>query len=258
MLGRLQRRSEDRGLALLELRDVGLNSQSLLAPGQRSPKQQQILQSINLGIAPGERIGLVGPPGAGKTSLLRLLNGLVKPSQGELLWQGTEVKDAAMTALRREIVLVPAAPQFFGMSVRGTLAYPLGLRGLDPEAQAQAIVDLGEDIPKAWLDRPASGLSSGEQRWVSLIRGCLCQPQVLLLDEPMNHGDAQQGLRIAQRLARSPQMAVVIVSRQLDWLETLVDRVVCLDLGRVQFDGPSQGFDFAQSWGSPEAEDGWE
>ncbi|NJM44792.1 MAG: ABC transporter ATP-binding protein [Alkalinema sp. RU_4_3] len=245
-------------MTLLELRDVGLNSQSLLPPGQRSPKQQQILQSINLSIAPGERIGLVGPPGSGKTSLLRLLNGLTSPSQGDLLWKGARVSDASMTELRREIVLVPALPQFFGMSVRGTLAYPLGLRGLSPEVQAQAIADLGEDIPKAWLDRPASGLSSGEQRWVSLIRGCLCNPQVLLLDEPMNHGDAQQGLRIAKRLARSPEMAVVIVSRQLGWLETVVDRVVCLDRGLVQFDGPSQGFDFTQSWVVPDQDDGWE
>jgi D-methionine transport system ATP-binding protein len=245
-------------LKLLELRDVGLNSQSLLAPGQRSPKQQQILQSIDLGIAPGERIGLVGPPGSGKTSLLRLLNGLVSPSQGELLWKGARVGDTAMTELRREIVLVPASPQFFGMSVRGTLAYPLGLRGFDPEAQAQAIANLGDHLPKAWLDRPASGLSSGEQRWVSLLRGCLCNPQVLLLDEPMNHGDTAQGLRMAKRLRRSPEMAIVIVSRQLDWLETVVDRVICLDRGLVQFDGPSQGFDFTQSWAAPDHEDGWE
>jgi D-methionine transport system ATP-binding protein len=258
MLGRLRRRSEDRGLKLLELRDVGLSSQSLLPPGQRSPKQQQILQSISLGIAPGERIGLVGPPGSGKTSLLRLLNGLVSPSQGELLWKGAGVSDDAMTDLRREIVLVPAAPQFFGMSVRGTLAYPLGLRGLDQEAQAQAIANLGDDVPRAWLDRPASGLSSGEQRWISLIRGCLCNPQVLLLDEPMAYGDVNQGLRMAKRLARSPEMAVVVVSRQLDWLETVIDRVICLDRGLVQFDGPSQGFDFTQSWVAPDQEDGWE
>jgi D-methionine transport system ATP-binding protein len=257
MLGRLRRRSEDSSLKLLELRDLGLNSQSLLAPGQRSPKQQQILQSISLGISPGERIGLVGPPGSGKTSLLRLLNGLVSPSQGEQLWKGARVNDAAMTELRREIVLVPAAPQFFGMSVRGTLAYPLGLRGLDQAAQTQAIANLGDDVPQVWLDRPASGLSSGEQRWISLIRGCLCNPQVLLLDEPMAYGDANQGARMAKRLARSPEMAVVIVSRQLDWLETVVDRVICLDRGLVQFDGPSQGFDFTQSW-IPDQEDGWE
>jgi D-methionine transport system ATP-binding protein len=258
MLGRLRRRSEDKDLKLLELKDVGLNSQSLLPPGQRSPKQQQILQSIDLSISPGERIGLVGPPGSGKTSLLRLLNGLVSPSQGELLWKGTRASDNAMTDLRREIVLVPAAPQFFGMSVRGTLAYPLGLRGLDQEAQTQAIANLGDDVPRAWLDRPASGLSSGEQRWISLIRGCLCNPQVLLLDEPMAYGDANQGTRMAKRLARSPEMAAVIVSRQLDWLETVVDRVICLDHGLVQFDGPSQGFDFTQPWVDLDREDGWE
>jgi D-methionine transport system ATP-binding protein len=245
-------------LTLLELRDAGLNSQSLLPPGQCSPKQQQILQALSLSIAPGERIGLVGSPGSGKTSLLRLLNGLVSPSQGELFWKGTRVNDAAMTELRREIVLVPAAPQFFGMSVRGTLAYPLGLRGLDQDAQTQAIANLGDDVPQAWLDRPASGLSSGEQRWISLIRGCLCNPQVLLLDEPMAYGDANQGARMAKRLARSPEMAVVIVSRQLDWLETVVDRVICLDRGEVQFDGPSQGFDFAQTWVAPDQEEGWE
>jgi D-methionine transport system ATP-binding protein len=246
-------------LTLLELKDVGLNSQSLLAPGQRSPKQQQILQSIDLTIAPGERIGLVGPPGSGKTSLLRLLNGLVLPSQGEQLWRGTRLNDAALTELRREIVLVPAAPHFFGMSVRGTLAYPLGLRGLDQAAQTQAIANLGDDVPPAWLDRPASGLSSAEQRWISLIRGCLCNPQVLLLDEPMAYGDANQGARMKKRLARSPEMAAVIVSRQLDWLATVVDRVICLDRGLLQFDGPSQGFDWAaQALVVPEEVDGWE
>jgi D-methionine transport system ATP-binding protein len=228
---------------LIRLRNVGLTSDTLQPPGQKRPRVQQILQPLDLEINAGDRIALVGPPGSGKTSLLRLLNRLAQNSQGQIDWLG-DLGKTTTSDLRRRILMVPAVSQFFGQSVRQSLIYPLALRGLSPEAQTHAIEELHSDLPEAWLDRSATTLSQGQQQRVSLVRAFLCQPQVLLLDEPMSHGDSAQGDWLAKQLGERPQMTVLIASQQLDWLQRNVDRVIHLELGKLQADCPTAGFDW--------------
>ncbi len=227
---------------IIRLQGVGLTSDSLQPPGQKRPRVQQILQPLDLAIKAGDRIALVGPPGSGKTSLLRLLNRLAPPSQGTIDWLGDLV--GTTSDLRRRILMVPAVPQFFGQTVRQSLTYPLALRGLPPEKQTQAI--LNADLPKDWLDRPASFLSQGQQQRVALLRAFLCEPQVLLLDEPMSHGDVVQGDWVAKQLGNRSQITVVIASGQLDWVRGNVDRVVHLDGGKLQTDSIASAFDWQQ------------
>jgi D-methionine transport system ATP-binding protein len=230
---------------LIRLRNVGLTSETLQPPGQKRPRVQQILQPLDLEINAGDRIALVGPPGSGKTSLLRLLNRLAENSQGQIDWLGNlgKTSDPHKTSdLRRRILMVPAVSQFFGQSVRQSLIYPLALRGLSPEAQTQAMAELQDDLPKDWLDRSATTLSQGQQQRVSLVRAFLCAPQILLLDEPMSHG--AQGDWLAKQLDDRPQMTVLIASQQLDWLQENVDRVIHLELGKLQTDCTTSAFDW--------------
>ena len=143
-----------------------------------------LLEDISFEAQAGDRILLLGPSGSGKTLLFRLLNGLLSPSQGEILFQERAIADIPPLQLRRQIAWVAAPPRLLGMTVQEAIVYPLRLQSLSPEtiqARLTASLDLLE-IPTTWLDKTELDLTPPEQSRVVLARAWAMQPLLLMLE----------------------------------------------------------------------------
>ncbi len=145
-----------------------------------------ILNQVNLSILGGQRIGLVGPSGSGKSSLLRAIAKLDRCDSGEVRFDGQSICKDAVPAYRRQVVYLPQRPSFVSGTVRDNLELPFRLdaanEAFDPSRVDRWLGDLAKS--RELLDQPVSQLSGGEQQVVALIRAISLSPQVLLLDEP--------------------------------------------------------------------------
>jgi D-methionine transport system ATP-binding protein len=222
---------------MIELDQVSLTSAEF-QPRRSGAIARPILQDISLRLVPGQIVGVVGATGAGKSSLLKLLNRLVDPAQGRLQWQGKPYSDVPVLALRRQIMLVPQEPKLLDLPVAAAIVHGLQLQGQSEAQLAAAIVQWQQrlQIPSDWLDKSESGLSLGQRQWVTIARGIACEPMVLLLDEPTAHLDQDYSARLQNVLRKVMQQTtqlVVVVSHDWQWLEQVCDRVLQLQDGRL-------------------------
>ncbi len=224
---------------MIELDRVSLTSADFLPLRLRSTRiARPILQDLSLTLGAGEIVGIVGPTGAGKSSLLKLLNRLVDPSQGQLHWQGQVYQQIPVLALRRQIMLVPPEPKLLDRTVAAAIVYGLQLQGQSAAQLASAIARWQQrlQIPTEWLDQSASGLSLGQRQWVTIARGIACEPTVLLLDEPtahLDHAYAERLQHVLRKVMQTSTQLTVIVSHDWQWLATVCDRVLELQDGRL-------------------------
>ncbi|MCY7337172.1 MAG: ATP-binding cassette domain-containing protein [Chamaesiphon sp.] len=208
-----------------------------------------LLIDISFSLATGESIALTGITGAGKSTLLRLLNRLSEPTSGQILLNGDNYKNISPIALRQRVMLVSQEPKLLGMKVRESLAYPLQLQSIGIEEIKQRIVTITEqfEIPTAWFDRTELQLSAGQKQIVSIARGVITQPQVLLLDEPTANLDfttAERVLNTLNNIARSQQMGTIVVNHQLELASRFSDRLLYLQDGKLLINEVSESVDW--------------
>ena len=195
-----------------------------------------LLQDISLSIQPGEKVGIVGASGSGKTSLLRLLNRLVSPTQGKIYINGALVEDLAIVQLRRTVVLSTQEPKLMGMTVKEALSYPLRLQQLS-ESEIGDRLDTWTNllrIREEWFDKTELQLSLGQRQLVAIARALMMQPQVILLDEPtsaLDLGTANHLLAVLNELNQSQNLTVVIVNHQLELIKDFCDRLLLIEGG---------------------------
>ena len=149
----------------------------------------QALRGVELTVAEGEIVCLIGANGAGKTTLLNLISGLHRPSAGRVLWQGRPlIPGRPDRAVARGVVQVPEGRQVFApLTVRENLQLGAFLRWRrDRRAVERDLEEMLETFPilKNRLEQPAGTLSGGEQQMLALARGLMSAPRLLLLDEP--------------------------------------------------------------------------
>jgi D-methionine transport system ATP-binding protein len=237
-------------IAMIDLDQVSLTTAAFKPQALRSQSiARPILQDLSLTLAVGQVVGIVGPTGAGKSALLKLLNRLVDPSQGELHWQGQPYAAVPVKALRRQIMLVPSEPKLLDQTAGGAIVHGLQLQGQSEAQLASALSQWQQrlHIPPEWLDQVESGLSLGQRQWVTIARGIACEPSVLLLDEPTAHLDQDYADRlknVLRKVMQSSTQLIVIVSHDWQWLASVCDRVLQLQDGRLVRDESAQTLDW--------------
>lgn len=203
-----------------------------------------LLQNVSLEIQPGEKIGIVGASGAGKTSLLRLLNGLVSPSEGTIYVDGTLAKNFSPIRLRRKIVLVNQESKLLGMRVDEALSYPLKLQQL-PEIEIRSRLNTWTNllrIPAEWFTKTELQLSVGQRQLVAIARALILQPEAILLDEPtsaLDVGLSSHLLAVLDELNQTQNLTIIMVNHQLELIKNFCDRLILLERGTVAEDVPA-------------------
>jgi D-methionine transport system ATP-binding protein len=200
-----------------------------------------LLQDISFEVQPGEIVGIVGASGSGKTSLLRLLNGLISPSQGKIYFKELPVEEYTPVELRRRLVLTPQEPKLLGMKVIDALSYPLQLQQLS-ESEIRTQIDAWIDllhIPSEWLIKTELQLSLGQRQLVAIARALIMNPQVILLDEPtsaLDVGTATYLLKVLAKLNQDQNLTIIMVNHQLELIQDFGDRLLLLNQGNLLAD----------------------
>lgn len=218
---------------------------------RRGRAEFQALHQVDLRLAPGERIGLVGGSGSGKTTILRTILGLVQPSSGEVTFDGERVDhrtDRQLAEMRRRVSLIHQDPNSSlnpRMRLRDIVAEPLRSPWtrrdtgtlLDLVVEAVEAVGLGSET----LDRYPHQLSGGQRQRIAIARALISEPDLLIADEPVSALDVSvraQVLNLLLEAVRARGLAMLFVSHDLAVVRHLCQQVVVLRHGRVVETGP--------------------
>lgn len=207
--------------------------------------ERAALDLPSLSIRPGERVGVVGAIGSGKSSLLKLASGLYRPREGRVFIGGVDMAMIASGRLRELIVYVPQEAR----PIRGTLRENLiqGLR--DPgddalllAARETGLIDLINSHPLGLalpITEGGRGVSGGQRQLIALTRLQIMQPAVVLLDEPTAAMDAATEARIVKLLEQRAAAGVtLLISTHKSALMPLFERLLAFQGGRLLMDGP--------------------
>lgn len=200
-------------------------------------QRRRVLDGISVTL--GERrIGVIGANGSGKSSLARLLNGLLLPSSGTVSVEGFDTRRAGREVRRRVgFCFTDPDSQIIMPTVGEDVAFGLGRRGLSKaEIAARTATALEQVGLVDRADHPAHLLSGGQKQLLALAAVLVTEPSILVLDEPTTLLDLRNSRAIAARIAGLPQQ-VVLVTHDLEILEGF-DRVLVVHEGRLHFDGP--------------------
>lgn len=199
------------------------------------------LQGIDLDIPAGGIFGIIGRSGAGKSSLLRTINGLEQPTSGQVLVDGVDVGTlgrAALVGLRRRIGMIF---QHFNLlssrTVYDNVALPLELAGTSRERIREIVLPLLELVGlSAHKDRYPAQISGGQKQRVGIARALASQPDVLLSDEATSALDPETTrsiLDLLRKINRELGLTIVLITHQMEVIKQVCDRVAVLDAGRV-------------------------
>jgi D-methionine transport system ATP-binding protein len=193
---------------------------------------QTLLQPVSFTVSAGEVLVVTGAQGAGKTLLLKLLNRLVEPTGGQVLWAGQDCRSILPAELRRQVAYVTAEPNLLGMTVQEALMYPLLLQQLSPRVMEQRLIGVLSNFPisEAWLPKFASELSLADCQRVAVARCLMMEPQVLLLDDPLRYLDPV-GWQELRSMAHRLCVSLIATGRNL-----VSDRVLYLRNGHLLWD----------------------
>ncbi|MFF5923418.1 ABC transporter ATP-binding protein [Streptomyces flavochromogenes] len=198
-----------------------------------------VISEVSLNIRAGETVAFVGPTGAGKSTLAKLVTRFYDPTSGRILIDGRDLRDVRMESLRRQIGVVPQEPFLFAGPLRDNIRFAVPDASDDRVREALRVVglvDVVERLPDGLdtvVQERGQSLSSGERQLVALARAFLAQPRVLVLDEATSNLDLQSETKIEQALdvLLEGRTAILIAHRLSTAMKA--DRIVVVDEGRI-------------------------
>ena len=211
-----------------------------------TPFQKTALDDITIGFEVGKITGLIGHTGSGKSSLVNLLNGLYRPTSGEVLLDGENIWDNPrdITKIRSRVGLVMQYPEYqlFDETVRADIGFGPRNQGLDSDEidrrvnEAVSFVGIDESL----LSKSPFELSGGQQRRVAIAGILAMEPEVLVLDEPAAGLDPRGRKEIMAglvRYAREKGVTVILVSHSMEDMATYCDNVIVMYQSRIYKSG---------------------
>lgn len=219
---------------------IGVKNLTFAYPGQ----SVNVLNNLNLQIAAGERVGIIGPIGSGKTTLGKLMLGLFEPSSGMVTMDDTDIRQIDPAELRHYIGYVPQDITLFRGTVRENLT--MGANDVDDSSivRAAEIAGVDEFVKKHPLGFDMEvgefgrGLSGGQRQCVVMARALLLDPPVIVLDEPTSNMDSRTELRLKNKLISTTKGKTIIMITHRASLLEMVDRLIVIDNGTIVADGP--------------------
>jgi phospholipid/cholesterol/gamma-HCH transport system ATP-binding protein len=208
---------------------------------------QNVLNGISLSVSRGETLAVLGRSGTGKSVLLRILIGLVKPDSGSVRIQGQDIAglslDGLSTIRMKMGFLFQHAALYDSLTVRENVAFPLvhHRRDLSNAERKERVTHLLAEVGmEGSLEKMPSDISGGMQKRVGLARALALEPEILLLDEPTAGLDPISSGEINElilKLQRERQMASIVVTHDMHSARTISNRLALLDKGNVVIDG---------------------
>jgi len=208
----------------------------------------EIIKDFNLKIKNGEFITVLGTSGSGKTTILKMINGLIIPTEGDIYIHGENIRNKDIVKLRRNIgYSIQGSVLFPNMTVRENIAYvPNLLNKSDRERTNQAvekwmnIVGLDRDL----LQRYPDELSGGQQQRVGIARSLAASPDILLMDEPFGSVDEITRYSLQKEILeihKKTNITVLFVTHDVNEALTLASKVLIMDKGKIeQFATPEE------------------
>lgn len=225
---------------LIEFRDV-----------YKSFNGTPVLKKINLKICQGETVGILGKSGAGKSVLLKLSVGLIRPDEGEILFKGknlNEMGESELLEVQRRVSYVFQSGAFFDfLDVRENIAYPLREQGVTDESKIRQRVEYLLDAVEleGMGDLHYDKLSLGTKKQVAIARAIANTPEAILYDEPTTGVDPIVGKalsRLIRKLNRREHLTSIVITHDLKCIEIVSDRIILLKDGIIHFEGDQEAF----------------
>lgn len=222
---------------ILELRDLSY------VYGIKTPFEKKAVDNVNLSIEKGEFIGIIGHTGSGKSTLVQMLNGLIKPTSGQVLLDGTDIweKPKEIRKIRFRVGMVFQYPEYqlFDETVYKDISFGPKNMGKSGEELDRAVREAAEfaGLKKELLDKSPFDLSGGEKRRAAIAGVIAMDPEILILDEPTAGLDPMgRELLLSQitQYHRERKNTILLVSHSMEDIARVADRIIVMNSSKIE------------------------
>ena len=201
-----------------------------------------VLKNINLDIEKGEKVFIIGPSGCGKSTLLKCLNHLIKPTRGDITFEGQDLKKTDINLIRTKLGLVFQSFNLFPhlTVLKNIILAPTKLKLMNEEEATQKALELLNSIKlKDKANFYPDELSGGQKQRVAIIRTLIMEPNLIMFDEPTSALDPKMTKEVTSLIQEVAETGItmLIVSHEMEFVKSLATRVIFMQDGKIIEEG---------------------